>query len=202
MSRAPNPTGSPPNDPPQPGHYLADHFLIAMPALADPNFHRSVTLICQHDADGAMGIVINRAADYTLDELLAQMDLTPGAPVLAGQPLVAGGPVQPERGFVLHDDPREWNSTLRFGRGLAVTTSRDILTAMAQGDGPGNVLVALGYAGWTAGQLEAELAENSWLTVPADHGILFHAPLEDRWQAAARIAGVDLARLTGYAGHA
>jgi putative transcriptional regulator len=181
---------------------LANHFLIAMPALEDPNFHRSVTLICQHDDDGAMGIVINRVADYTLGELLAQMDLAPGDEGLAGLPLVVGGPVQPDRGFVLHDDPREWGSTLRFGHGLAVTTSRDILTALAQGDGPGNVLIALGYAGWTAGQLEAELAENSWLTAPADHQILFRAPLDQRWQAAARCAGVDLARLAGYAGHA
>jgi putative transcriptional regulator len=185
-----------------PGQFLADHFLIAMPALEDPNFQRSVTLICQHDANGAMGIVINRAADYTLAELLAQMELAADTVAGAGQPLVAGGPVQPDRGFVLHDDPREWNSTLRFGRGLAVTTSRDILVAMSGGAGPENVLVALGYAGWTAGQLEAELADNSWLTVPADHDILFRHPLERRWQAAAFSAGVDLARLTGYAGHA
>lgn len=201
MSRAPNPSGPSPRGPVHPGQYLADHFLIAMPTLEDPNFHHSVTLICQHDADGAMGIVINRAADYTLGELLAQMELAPGSDELSSRPLVAGGPVQPDRGFVLHDDPREWGSTLRFGRGLAVTTSRDILAAMAGGDGPGNVLVALGYAGWTAGQLEAELVENSWLTVPADHGILFHSPLDQRWQAAARSAGVDLARLAGYAGH-
>lgn len=191
-----------PHAPTQPGQFLADHFLIAMPALEDPNFQRSVTLICQHDANGAMGIVINRAADYTLAELLAQMELATDAVAGAGQPLVAGGPVQPDRGFVLHDDPREWNSTLRFGRGLAVTTSRDILVAMAGGEGPENVLVALGYAGWTAGQLESELAENSWLTVPADHDILFRRPLDQRWQAAAFSAGVDLARLTGYAGHA
>lgn len=191
-----------PHAPTPPGQFLADHFLIAMPALEDPNFQRSVTLICQHDANGAMGIVINRAADYTLAELLAQMELAADTVAGAGQPLVAGGPVQPDRGFVLHNDPREWTSTLRFGRGLAVTTSRDILVAMSGGDGPENVLVALGYAGWTAGQLEAELAENSWLTVPADHDILFRRPLEQRWQAAAFSAGVDLARLTGYAGHA
>ncbi|TNJ35344.1 YqgE/AlgH family protein [Arenimonas terrae] len=191
MSRTPTPAGN----------FLANHFLIAMPALEDPNFQRSVTLICQHDAEGAMGIVINRVADYTLGELLAQMELSADEG-LAAVPLVAGGPVQPDRGFVLHDDPRDWSSTLRFGDGLAVTTSRDILTAMAGGDGPGNVLVALGYAGWTAGQLEAELAENSWLTVPADRDILFHRPLDQRWQAAAFSAGVDLARLTGYAGHA
>lgn len=182
--------------------FLADHFLIAMPSLEDPNFHRSVTLVCQHDADGAMGIVINRMADYTLGELLSQLDISTEQPGLSELPIVAGGPVQPDRGFVLHDDTREWNSTLRFGRGLAVTTSRDILAAMARGDGPGNVLVALGYAGWTAGQLEAELAQNSWLTVPAEQGILFRTPMEDRWHAAARSLGVDLSRLADYTGHA
>ena len=181
---------------------LTDHFLIAMPALEDPNFHRSVTLVCQHDANGAMGIVINRAADYTLGELLEQLQLPTRDPVLAQRALVAGGPVHPDRGFVLHDDPRDWGSTLRFGRGLAVTTSRDILAAMAGGDGPRNALVALGYAGWTAGQLEDELAQNSWLTVPADQAIVFDTPLEERWHAAARALGVDLSRLADYAGHA
>lgn len=181
---------------------LTDHFLIAMPALEDPNFHRSVTLVCQHDARGAMGIVINRAADCTLGELLGPLALPSTDPHVAGMPIVSGGPVHPDRGFVLHDDPREWRSTLRFGRGLAVTTSRDILAAMARGDGPRRVLVALGYAGWTAGQLEEELAQNSWLTVPADHAIVFDTPLEGRWQAAARSLGVDLSRLADYAGHA
>lgn len=180
---------------------FTDHFLIAMPALEDPHFHRSVTLVCQHDASGAMGIVINRAADYTLGELLDQLDLPSSDPKVANQTIVAGGPVHPDRGFVLHDDPREWSSTLRLGGGLALTTSRDILAAMAGGDGPRNALVALGYAGWTAGQLEEELAQNSWLTVPAEHAILFSTPLEDRWQAAARSLGVDLSRLAGYSGH-
>lgn len=182
--------------------FLTDHFLIAMPGLEDPHFHRSVTLVCQHDDQGAMGIVINRAADYTLGELLEQLQLPTTDQQLALQAIVAGGPVHPERGFVLHDDPRDWNSTLRFGRGLAVTTSRDILAAMARGDGPKNVLVALGYAGWTAGQLEAELAQNSWLTVPADQGIVFDTPLDARWHAAARALGVDLSVLADYAGHA
>jgi putative transcriptional regulator len=180
---------------------LTDHFLIAMPALDDPNFQRSVTLVCQHDANGAMGIVINRLADYTLGELFEQMQLTTNEEQVAQRPIVAGGPVHPDRGFVLHDDPREWGSTLRFGRGLAVTTSRDILVAMAGGDGPRNALVALGYAGWTAGQLEEELVQNSWLTVPADHAIVFDTPLQERWHAAARALGVDLSRLADYAGH-
>ncbi|HQZ30607.1 MAG TPA: YqgE/AlgH family protein [Arenimonas sp.] len=180
---------------------FTDHFLIAMPGLEDPNFHRSVTLVCQHDASGAMGIVINRMADYTLGELLDQLQLPTRDEQLAGRVIVAGGPVHPDRGFVLHDDPREWSSTLHLGRGLAVTTSRDILAAMAQGDGPRNALVALGYAGWSAGQLEDELAQNSWLTVPADPAIVFDTPLEERWHAAARALGVDLSRLADYAGH-
>jgi putative transcriptional regulator len=180
---------------------LTDHFLIAMPALEDPNFHRSVTLVCQHDANGAMGIVINRLADYSLGELLDQLELPTRDQQLAQRPIVSGGPVHPDRGFVLHDDPREWESTLRFGRGLAVTTSRDILAAMARGDGPRNTLVALGFAGWEAGQLEEELAQNSWLTVPADPAIVFDTPLEERWHAAARALGVDLSRLADYAGH-
>lgn len=187
----------------QPGAvFLADHFLIAMPALDDPNFQRSVTLICQHDESGAMGIVINRCADYRLGELLEQLDIPTDRADLADMAIVAGGPVHPDRGFVLHDDGREWNSTLRVGPRLAVTTSRDILAAMARGEGPANALVALGYAGWTAGQLEAELAQNSWLTAPVDQSIVFATPLAERWQAAARGLGVDISRLADYAGHA
>lgn len=181
---------------------LADHFLIAMPALVDPNFARGVTLICQHDETGAMGLIINRLSDFTLGEVLKQLDLATEIVGLAEQPVLLGGPVQPDRGFVLHDDPREWGSTLRFGNGLAVSTSRDILEAMARGDGPAHALLALGYAGWTAGQLESEIGENAWLTVPADQAIIFHTPLEGRWQAAARTLGIDLSLLADGAGHA
>ncbi len=186
---------------------LADHFLIAMPSLADPNFARGVTLICQHDANGAMGLMVNRLSDFTLAEVLRQMDIASDSPTLGNQSVLMGGPVQPERGFVLHDDPRDFGSTLRFGQrdgcgGLAVSTSRDILQEMARGAGPGNALVALGYAGWTAGQLEEELAQNAWLTVPADHAICFHTPLAERWNAAARSLGVDLSRLSDTVGHA
>ena len=182
--------------------FLAEHFLIAMPAMDDPNFFRSVTLVCQHDQDGAMGLVINHPADYLFGELLAQMKIETSDERLAGRPVLAGGPVQPDRGFVLHDDPRPWDSSLRLGNGLAVTTSRDILEAIARGDGPARWLLALGYAGWTAGQLEAELAANSWLTVPADASVIFDSPVEARWRAAAGRLGVDLDRLADYAGHA
>lgn len=186
---------------------LADHFLIAMPSLADPNFARGVTLICQHDEHGAMGLMVNRLSDITLAEVLRQMDIASDSPTLGKQSVLLGGPVQPDRGFVLHDDPRDFGSTLRFGQregrgGLAVSTSRDILQEMARGAGPENALVALGYAGWTAGQLEDELAQNAWLTVPADRAICFHTPLSERWNAAARSLGVDLSRLSDMVGHA
>ena len=182
--------------------YLADHFLIAMPSLADPHFVRGVTLICQHDQSGAMGLVINHLSDYTLGEVLRQMEIASDSPALGRQPVLIGGPVQPDRGFVLHDDPRDFGSSLRFGQGLAVSTSRDILQEMARGEGPANALVALGYAGWTAGQLEYELAQNAWLTVAADRAIFFQTPLQDRWQAAASSLGVDLTRLSDEIGHA
>jgi putative transcriptional regulator len=181
---------------------LADHFLIAMPSLADPHFVRGVTLICQHDESGAMGLVVNHRSEYNLDEVLRQMEIATDSMTLGRQPVLVGGPVQPDRGFVLHDDPRDFGSTLRFGAGLAVSTSREILQEMARGEGPQRTLVTLGYAGWTAGQLEAELSQNAWLTVPADKSICFECPLEQRWEAAARAIGVDISRMSAHLGHA
>lgn len=181
---------------------FANHFLIAMPGMHDPNFARGVTLLFQHNDDGAMGIMINRRSDFTLGEIFAQMHIANESTDLAAQPVLLGGPVQPERGFVVHDDTREWGSSLRVHERLAVTTSRDILDAMARGKGPARALMALGYAGWGAGQLEAELAENAWLTVPADEAILFDTPIESRWQAAAGRIGVNMDRLTDYSGRA
>ena len=182
--------------------FLANQLLIALPALADPNFSRSVTLICQHDDDGAMGVVVNRASEYTMDEVLEQMGIPCDDATLRAQIVLAGGPVHPERGFVLHDGTRAWDSSLAIADGLYVTTSRDILEAMACGAGPEHAMVALGCAGWGAGQLEHELVENSWLTVPADADLLFVLPLEARWQAAAARIGVDMARIADYSGHA
>ncbi len=181
---------------------FANQLLIALPTLADPHFARSVTLICQHDADGAMGVVVNRDSDYTLGEVLRQMEIETDDQSLLEQRVLAGGPVHPERGFVLHDGRSDWDSTLVVAEGLAVTTSRDILEAIARGEGPPHALVALGCAGWGAGQLEQELAENSWLTAPADAQILFDLPLDQRWQAAAGRIGVDLMRMAGHVGHA
>ena len=181
---------------------FANQLLIALPALDDPNFSRSVTLICQHDADGAMGVMVNRPSEYTLGEVFRQMGIASDDEALCARPVVSGGPVHPERGFVLHDGDQAWDSTLAIASGLYVTTSRDVLEAIASGAGPRAATVALGCAGWGAGQLEQELVDNSWLTAPADPELLFELPLEARWQAAVARIGVDLARLAEYSGHA
>jgi putative transcriptional regulator len=181
---------------------LTNHFLIAMPGLEDPNFHRTVTYLCAHNEDGAMGIVINRPLDLNLGEVLAHMDLHPTDSSAAAQPVLEGGPVQRERGFVLHAPTGNWDSVLEVEGGIAVATSRDILAAVACGEGPAQTAVALGYAGWGAGQLEEEVLRNAWLSGPADASVIFDLPFESRWEAAAKLLGVDIERLSGQAGHA
>jgi len=181
---------------------LTNHFLIAMPQLADPNFFHTVTYICEHNADGAMGIVINRPLELKLGEVLEHMDIHARNLEATDRPVYLGGPVQPERGFVLHTPNAPWDSTLAITDRIGITTSRDILAAIAEGAGPDHSLVALGYAGWGAGQLERELADNAWLSGPADEQILFRRPVEERWSAAAALLGVDLNLLSGDAGHA
>lgn len=181
---------------------LTNQFLIAMPALADPNFYRTVTYLCAHNSEGAMGIVINRPLDLNLDEVLGHMDIEATDPYVKEMRVIQGGPVQTERGFVIHRPAGEWDTVLPVGGDVAIATSRDILAAIAQGEGPDNAVVALGYAGWGAGQLEREVAENAWLSGPADTNIMFNVPYEDRWESAARLLGVDLGRLSGEAGHA
>ncbi|MCB1554565.1 MAG: YqgE/AlgH family protein [Xanthomonadales bacterium] len=182
---------------------LANHFLIAVPTLNDPNFSRGVTLLCQHNEEGAMGLVINRLSNFRLGEILRQMDIETDDDVLADTPVLAGGPVQVERGFVLHSPERQdWDSTFVISDDLCLTTSRDVLKAMANGEGPERAVVALGYAGWTAGQLETELQQDAWITVRVDPDILFETDLDDRWLAAARLIGVDLNLLISHSGHA
>ena len=182
--------------------FLTHHMLVALPALQDPEFARSVALICQHDGNGAMGVVVNRPSEYTLGDVLEQMGIVLVDPRLRAQRVLAGGPVHPERGFVIHDGDTGWDSSLAIAEGLFVTTSRDVLEAMAVGEGPDNALVALGCAGWGAGQLEHELTETSWLTVPADAPLLFDTPLEARWQAAAGRLGVDMMHVASHSGRA
>lgn len=181
---------------------LSNTLLIAMPGMQDPNFARTVSLLCQHTADGALGLTINKLANFRLVDLLDQMNIATDLPEVANAPVFAGGPVQPERGFVVHEAGGEWHSTLKFSDELWLTTSRDILEAMARGAGPRRALVALGYAGWEAGQLEQEIAQNAWLSVPLSTEILFNVPVDERWSRAAQLMGVDLHTLTGYAGHA
>lgn len=180
---------------------FTDQFLIAMPGLEDPNFFRSVTYICEHTEQGAMGIVINQPAEFTLRSVLRHMHIETDNSADA-VPVYNGGPVQPDRGFVLHPPGGSWSSSVQVSDKVAVTTSRDILEAVADHQGPEQFLVALGYAGWGAGQLEEEIAANSWLTTAADPHILFSLPASERWQAAATRLGVDLSLLSGDTGHA
>ena len=181
---------------------LQDHFLIAMPAMDDPNFSATVTYICKHDVDGALGVVINRPSDTSLGEVLKQLDLEPMNSAQASRPVLRGGPVERERGFVLHRSSRPFDATLDPGGEIKVTLSSDILSAAARGDGPEPMIVALGYAGWGSGQLEAELLANAWLTVQADPALVFETPFEQRWSAAVGLLGVDVHQITSYAGHA
>ena len=181
---------------------LTNQLLIAMPALRDPNFARGVTFLCQHGEDGAMGLMINRLSEYRLGDVLAQMNMHSEIPDVVDAPVLIGGPVQPERGFVLHTPNGDWESSFRISERVSVTTSRDILVAIAAGNGPRHAVVALGYSGWSPGQLEQELVENHWLTAPASEHVLFETPLDQRWEAAANLVGVNLFQMASYAGHA
>lgn len=181
---------------------LTGHFLIAMPHLADPPFSRGVALLCQHDEEGAVGLLVNQLSEYRFGDVLAQMKLECLDSELADAPVLIGGPVQQERGFVLHRETGDWESSYRISPEWSVTTSRDILVAMAAGQGPLQAIMVLGYAGWEAGQLEQELMQNAWLTTEASGRVVFDTPLEERWSAAAGLVGIDSRQLSGYAGHA
>ena len=182
--------------------YLSGHFLIAMPALKDPNFERGLTLLCQHNDAGALGIMVNRSADVKVSEVLDQLGIDYTDSGWADQSVLIGGPVHRDRGFVLHDGEGEWASSIRVGAELALTTSRDVLEALAEGRGPRRAVLALGYAGWAPGQLESEIRENSWLSGPADPQLIFDTPLPRRWSDAAGQLGVDIHQLSDLAGHA
>jgi len=182
---------------------FTNQLLVAMPSLADTEFSQSVTLVCEHSPDaGALGIVINKPLTMTLDVVFEQMKLQTLDPALGLGLVLCGGPVHRERGFVIHRSGGDWNSSHKISEGIQVTTSRDVLAAMAQGIGPANAFVALGYAGWEAGQLEREMKDNAWLSLPVDQQILFDTPFEDRWHAIWRQLGIDVARISHIAGHA
>ena len=181
---------------------LEGQLLIAMPGMADPNFSETVTFICKHDESGAIGIVVNRPSDLTLGEVCRQLEFESRLGERAGEAVMSGGPVQPDRGFVLHQSDQPFESTVDPRAAVKVTVSQDVLRAIARGDGPKPALVALGYAGWSGGQLEAEIAANAWLHAPVSPSVLFDTPVENRWRAAAGLLGVDIRQVTSYAGHA
>lgn len=186
----------------RPSESLANQFLIAMPTLMDPNFVRTVTLICQHSEEGALGVVINRTTTLTVREVLDQLSVPRDQIKNPNAPVFFGGPVQTERGLILHEGIGEWESTLPINDTLGLTTSKDILEAIAENRGPSNCMLALGYAGWGSGQLEREIRENAWLSGPANNDIIFQTPVDERWPRAAELVGVDITMLSGEAGHA
>lgn len=181
---------------------LRDHFLLAMPCLSEGIFSHSITYICEHGESGAMGIIINQALDLSVDEIFEHLQISPQTD-FSGEPVMAGGPVQMDHGFVLHRGcTRSWEASLKVTPEITLTTSRDILRAIACNDGPEDHLIALGYAGWSAGQLEQELADNSWLTLPGDSEIIFSTPADQRLGAAAAVLGIDMNLISIQAGHA
>ena len=186
---------------------LKHQFLIAMPAMADTNFERSVVYVCDHSDKGALGLVINRPTDLTLGKLFDRVDLKLEIAPRMNDPVYFGGPVQTERGFVLHvvapaDSPTLYSSTLAISDEISLTTSKDVLEAIAGGSGPEKVLVTLGYSGWGAGQLEREILQNAWLTVSAAPQIIFDVPADEKYNAALKLLGINSAQLAGHAGHA
>ena len=182
--------------------YLEKQMLIAMPGMVDPNFARSVTLLCQHTDEGAIGITINRKSDFSLGEILEQLDISCDSASIREAQVLEGGPVNVDCGFVLHSPKKGFESSLEITPGIMVTTSRDVLAAIARGEGPDQYVVALGYAGWGDGQLESEMRESAWLSVPVDSAIVFDLPLKDRWRHAVSALGVDISHLHGVGGHA
>lgn len=180
---------------------FANQFLIAMPGMVEGSLAGSVIYVCEHTERGALGLVINRPTDLTLGTLFERIDLTLEIGPVKESLVYFGGPVQTDRGFVLHAPAGDYSSSIKLG-GMALTTSRDVLQAVAEGNGPARMLVTLGYAGWGAGQLESEMAQNAWLSVGADDSIIFDVPPEDRYPAALKLLGIDPVMLAGDAGHA
>jgi putative transcriptional regulator len=184
---------------------LANHFLIAMPSMNDPIFGGTVVYICEHNDKGVLGVVINKPTDMTMDVLFDRIDLKVNdslRPDVVDEPIMFGGPVQDDRGFVLHSPGGRYSSSLSVTNDVAFTTSIDVLEAVANGTGPQRMLVSIGYAGWSPGQLEEEIARNGWLTVGADARVLFDLPIEERYTAAIKLLGIDPLMLASEAGHA
>jgi len=175
-----------------------------MPGMADPNFHSTVTLVCEHNSEGALGIVINRPTNMKLGGLFEQLDLANTDASVASFPVLNGGPVAQDRGFVLHDphNDNDFASSVSVSADIQLTLSRDVIDALATGSGPRRSLIALGYAGWDSGQLEEEMLSNTWLTVPASPEVIFDVPFAERWSVAAKTIGIDISQMSSDAGHA
>jgi len=183
--------------------YLQNHFLIAMPTLADDGFAHTVIYVCEHNEYGAIGIVINKPISMMLGEIFQQMAISCTSLEINQIPVLAGGPIDQERGFVFHKPAEhQWRSTLKLSNEIAITTSKDILEAIAAEQGPAEFVISLGYAGWSPGQLENELKENAWLTVKASEQVLFATPFEDRWYKSVSLLGIDPTHLSNISGHA
>ncbi len=181
---------------------LANNLLVAMPSLADGHFAQSVTLVCEHSDKGALGIVLNKPLEMKLGDVLAQMKLDAADQKTTELPVLRGGPVHTDRGFVLHRPGGAWDSTHKISEQVQVTTSRDVLAAIARGEGPRDAFIALGYAGWEPGQLEQEILDNAWLSLPVSEQLIYEVPFEQRWQAAWQMLGVHSSRVSLVAGHA
>ncbi len=184
------------------GDSLTGHFLIAMPSLNDGFFNQAVTYICEHDENGSFGIIINQQTGISLKQIAKEMAIETENNYNDKQLVFIGGPVDQGRGFILHRPIGNWQSSLKVNDNIAITTSKDILQAIINNEGPEDNIVALGYAGWAAGQLDHEMASNTWLSCPADVQIIFNTPVEERWKTAAKLIGVDLSLLSNDAGHA
>ncbi len=181
---------------------LCDHFLVAMPQLNDPHFHHSVNYICDHQNKGSIGLVINRPISLNFAELVEHMKIPLINEEIGKHPIYWGGPLQQEHGFVLHNNEGQWDTSLPITKALTLTTSKDIIDAIAKGQGPKHIFIALGYSGWGEGQLEDEIIKNSWLTCPAEQKIIFDYPPHKRWQAAAATLGIDINLISNDIGHA
>lgn len=204
MPREPDDTLAAPG-PAASGLNLANHFLIAMPAIQDPVFGGTVVYVCEHNDKGVLGVVINKPTDMTMETLFDRVDLKLAEGLRAAvvdEPIMFGGPVQDDRGFVLHSPGGHYSSSLSVTDDVAFTTSIDVLEAVASGGGPARMLVSIGYAGWSPGQLEEEISRNGWLTVGADARVLFELPIEERYNAAIKLLGIDPLMLATEAGHA
>ncbi|HWG69804.1 MAG TPA: YqgE/AlgH family protein [Steroidobacteraceae bacterium] len=182
--------------------YLTNQLLIAMPLMGDPNFAQTVALVCDHSSRGALGLILNKPLPMRMGEIFAQLEIELSTGPLRERQVLRGGPMQTDRGFVVHRAGGEWDSTLKVSDVIHVTTSRDILAAMASGQGPQEAVVALGYAGWDGGQLEDEIRANAWLNAPVDPDLIFELPFESRWQAAGRLLGVELSQISPISGNA